>query len=134
MASAERLLGRHAERERVRALLGQARNGRGGALLVTGEPGIGKTALLDATTSDQAGLRLLRVDGFEAESMIPFAGVQRLAIPLRGYLGRASREPPPRAAGGGRRRRRASRPTASWSVSACWASSVPPVRSNRCCA
>ena len=51
MASAERLLGRHAERERVRALLGHARNGRGGALLVTGEPGIGKTALLDATTS-----------------------------------------------------------------------------------
>ena len=86
MASAERLLGRHDERERVRALLGHARNGRGGALLVTGEPGIGKTALLDATTSEQAGLRLLRVDGFEAESMIPFAGVQRLAIPLRGYL------------------------------------------------
>ncbi len=86
MASAEGLLGRHGERERVRALLGHARNGRGGALLVTGEPGIGKTALLDATTSDQAGLRLLRVDGFEAESMIPFAGVQRLAIPLRGYL------------------------------------------------
>ena len=86
MASAEGLLGRHGERERVRALLGHARNGRGGALLVTGEPGIGKTTLLDATTSDQAGLRLLRVDGFEAESMIPFAGVQRLAIPLRGYL------------------------------------------------
>lgn len=86
MASAEGLLGRHGEREQVRALLGHARNGRGGALLVTGEPGIGKTTLLDATTSDRAGLRLLRVDGFEAESMIPFAGVQRLAIPLRGFL------------------------------------------------
>lgn len=70
----------------MRGLLGHARNRRGGALLVTGEPGIGKTALLDATTSDPTGMRLLRVDGFEAESMIPFAGVQRLAIPLRGYL------------------------------------------------
>ncbi|MFC7724609.1 AAA family ATPase [Nocardioides sp. GCM10028917] len=86
MATAERLLGRHAEREQVRALIGQARNGRGGALLLTGEPGIGKTTLLDATTSDPAGMRLLRVDGFEAESMIPFAGVQRLAIPLRRHL------------------------------------------------
>src|SRR5687768_4944312 len=85
--SAERLLGRHAELERVRALLGHARNGRGAALLVTGEPGIGKTALLDATTSHPTGMRLLRVDGFEAESMIPFAGVQRLAMPLRGHLG-----------------------------------------------
>lgn len=70
----------------MRALLGHARNGRGGALLVTGEPGIGKTALLDATTSAPGGMRLLRVDGFEAESMIPFAGVQRLAIPLRAHL------------------------------------------------
>src|SRR5918993_1755294 len=86
MATAERLLGRHAEREQVRALIGQARNGRGGALLLTGEPGIGKTTLLDATTADPAGMRLLRVDGFEAESMIPFAGVQRLAIPLRRHL------------------------------------------------
>ncbi|HYJ26328.1 MAG TPA: AAA family ATPase [Nocardioides sp.] len=86
MATAELLLGRHAEREQVRALIGQARNGRGAALLLTGEPGIGKTTLLDATTSDPAGMRLLRVDGFEAESMIPFAGVQRLAIPLRRHL------------------------------------------------
>src|SRR5918993_767278 len=59
MATAERLLGRHAEREQVRALIGQARNGRGAALLLTGEPGIGKTTLLDATTADPAGMRRL---------------------------------------------------------------------------
>ena len=45
MASAESLLGRHAERERVRALISNARNGIGGAL-ITGDPGVGKTALL----------------------------------------------------------------------------------------
>ena len=134
MASAERLLGRHAEREQVRALLGQARNGRGGALLLTGEPGIGKTTLLDATTSDPAGMRLLRVDGFEAESMIPFAGVQRLAIPLRGLpLASCPRATATRC-GWRPAWRRASRPTASWSVSGCSASSAPPARSSRCCA
>ncbi|RZS60355.1 AAA family ATPase [Xylanimonas ulmi] len=79
-------LGRHAEQERVRALAGRARNGRGGALLIVGEPGIGKTALLDVTTTGLAGLRVLRVDGYEAESTIPFAGVQRLGLPLVEYL------------------------------------------------
>lgn len=86
MESAGRLLGRAAEQQQVHALLGHARNGRGGALFLTGEPGIGKTTLLDATTSDPVGMRLLRVDGFEAESTIPFAGIQRLAIPLRAHL------------------------------------------------
>ena len=70
----------------MRALLAHARNRRGGALFLTGEPGIGKTTLLDATTSDPTGMRLLKSDGFEAESTIPFAGVQRLTLPLREYM------------------------------------------------
>ena len=86
MGGGERLLGRGTEQQLVWTLLGHARNGRGGAVLITGEPGIGKTTLLDATTSEPAGMRLLRVHGFEAESTIPFAGVQRLAIPLRDYM------------------------------------------------
>jgi hypothetical protein len=48
VASAGRLLGRHTEHERVRALLGHARNGRGGALLVTGEPDIGRAVTIEA--------------------------------------------------------------------------------------
>ncbi|WP_322919218.1 helix-turn-helix transcriptional regulator [Nocardioides renjunii] len=86
MEIARRLLGRHAEQEQMRVLLGHARNGRGGALFVTGEPGIGKTTLLDATTASLPGMRLLRVNGFEAEATIPFAGLQRLAIPLRPHF------------------------------------------------
>lgn len=82
------LLGRDGEQRRVRELLGLARNGRGGALVITGEPGIGKTSVLEATTADPAGLRLLRVDGYEAESTIPFAAVHRLAIPLDEHLDR----------------------------------------------
>ncbi len=55
-------------------------------MFLTGEPGIGKTTLLEATTSEPVGMRLLTADGFEAESTIPFAGVQRLFIPLREYV------------------------------------------------
>src|SRR5688572_7136314 len=86
MEGGERLLGRGAEQQQVWSALGHARNGRGGAVFITGEPGIGKPTLLDATTSEPVGMRLLKVDGFEAESAIPFAGVQRLAIPLRDFM------------------------------------------------
>ncbi|MEU4295568.1 AAA family ATPase [Kribbella sp. NPDC026596] len=80
------LLGRDAEQRQVRSLLGHARNGRGGALLVSGEPGIGKTALLEAALAGATRLRQLRVDGYEAEVTIPFAALQRLMIPLRAYV------------------------------------------------
>ncbi|MEV6273175.1 AAA family ATPase [Kribbella sp. NPDC051936] len=80
------LLGRDAEQRQVRSLLGHARNGRGGALLVSGEPGIGKTSLLEAALAGATGMRHLRVDGYEAESTIPFAALQRLMIPLAAYL------------------------------------------------
>ena len=49
------LVGRDDERRQVAALLGSARNGRGGALLLTGDPGIGKTSLLRVTTKQHAG-------------------------------------------------------------------------------
>ena len=80
------MLGRASEQQRVRSLVGQARNGRGGALLVLGEAGIGKTTLLRATASGVLGVQVLRVDGYEAESTMPFAALQRLMIPLRGHV------------------------------------------------
>jgi len=86
MGAAAALVGRSVERQVVAAVLAGARNGVGGALLVRGEPGIGKTALLRAATAGPTGLELLRVDGFEAESAIPFAGLQRLLTPLRHHL------------------------------------------------
>lgn len=83
---ADSLLGRDAEFRALTSLLGRARNGRGGAVLVTGEPGIGKTCLVDAVGTDPSGLTALKVVGYEAESNIPFALIQRLIIPLRDRL------------------------------------------------
>lgn len=79
------LLGRDEERKRLQMLLSRARNGRGGSLLITGEPGIGKTALL-GEAAGAAGLALLHLDGVESEMTLPFAAIQRLTIPLGAQL------------------------------------------------
>ena len=84
MDGAPRLLGREAEERQLGALLTAARNGRGGSLLVLGEPGIGKTTLLGSTSN--RGMRELRVTGYEAESTIPYAALHRLMLPLRRHV------------------------------------------------
>ncbi len=86
MGNVSHLLGRDDECRQVAALLAHARNGRGGALLIEGEPGIGKTAVLTTATSAAVGIRPVRVDGYESESTLPFAAIHRLTIPLRGFL------------------------------------------------
>ncbi|GAA1018729.1 LuxR C-terminal-related transcriptional regulator [Acrocarpospora pleiomorpha] len=80
------LFGRDDERRRLDRLLGNARNGHGGSLLITGEPGIGKTALLEAATTGAAGVTMFRLDGFESEMELPFAAIQRLTIPLSDHF------------------------------------------------
>lgn len=80
------LLGRRDELARIHSLIGRARNGRGGALLVVGDPGIGKTSLLEAATTGLHEVTLVRLDGFEAEQTMPFAALHRLIRPLHGQL------------------------------------------------
>ena len=68
-------------------LLAEARSSRGGALVVRGEPGVGKSALLaDLMTragSDAGpGTQILRTQGIESESPLPFAALQRLLRPV----------------------------------------------------
>lgn len=84
MDKAGALLGRDEEQHRLAALLSAARNGRGGSLLVLGEPGIGKTCLL-TEAARQASVDVLRLDGYESEATMPFAAVQRLATMLQGH-------------------------------------------------
>ncbi|WP_210481134.1 helix-turn-helix transcriptional regulator [Naasia sp. SYSU D00948] len=77
------LIGRDTERAVIAALLRRAGTERGGALVVHGDAGVGKTALLDAVATDAApGMRVLRTSGVEAESPLPFAALHRLLLPL----------------------------------------------------
>ncbi len=80
------LVGRQSEQRRVGALLTAARNGHGGALRLSGEPGIGKTALLESVAARVGDAVTLRARGFEAEAGIPFGLLQRLTIPLRSHV------------------------------------------------
>ncbi|MFF0050812.1 ATP-binding protein [Streptomyces sp. NPDC005498] len=62
---------------------------RGGAVLVHGEPGIGKTALLGraARLAEQEGARVFSTVGVESETQLTFAGLHQLVFPLRGFVG-----------------------------------------------
>ena len=67
-------------------LLSKARNGHGGALLIRGEAGIGKTALVKYALDHADDLRVLKCAGLESESDLQFAAVQRLLWPVRGNI------------------------------------------------
>src|SRR3954453_7880808 len=89
------LLGRDEERLALDRLLAEARDGRSGVLALVGEPGIGKTALLDHVAERAEGMRVLRARGVESEAEVPFAGLAEL---LRPALGELARIPRPQAA------------------------------------
>src|ERR1700733_5784957 len=63
------------------------RSGRAGSLVLVGEAGIGKTALLDAAAGKAAGTRVLRVTGVESEAELPFAGLHALMRPALDEIG-----------------------------------------------
>jgi DNA-binding CsgD family transcriptional regulator len=80
------LLGRDGERAALDALLDQVRGGRSGVLVLRGEPGIGKTALLRYLVDVAAGFTLTRCVGVESQMELPFAGLHELCSPLLGGL------------------------------------------------
>jgi len=82
------LVGRQSEMERIRAFLAAARTD-GAALLVTGEPGVGKSVLLNAateTTASAGGMRILRAAGVQFEAETSFSGLNQVLLPLIGEL------------------------------------------------
>ena len=76
------LIGRDVELERVGRALDTARAGGSAALVLTGQPGIGKTALLLAALERAEGMTVLSVRGLEAEAHQPFAGLAELCRPV----------------------------------------------------
>src|ERR1700719_3123331 len=76
------LLDRLPERAALRGLLDAARAGRSGVLVVRGEPGVVKTALLEWAVGSAAGLRVARVAGVESEMELAFAALQQLCAPM----------------------------------------------------
>ncbi|HEX8346346.1 MAG TPA: AAA family ATPase [Actinoplanes sp.] len=81
------LVGRDHERRAVQDFLDDSRT-RGAALLITGDAGMGKTALLDLTarTAGTTGTRVVRVTGAQYEAEVGFAGLDRLLAPLHQEL------------------------------------------------
>ena len=80
------------ERETLEQLLNEARNGRSAVLVVRGEAGVGKSALLRDVVDGASGFRVAQIAGVESEMELPFAGLHQLCAPL---LARLDGLPPP---------------------------------------
>ncbi|MEU8124330.1 AAA family ATPase [Spirillospora sp. NPDC049024] len=76
------LLDRQRERAELNGLLGDVRSGRGRALVLRGEAGVGKSALLRHATGQAADMRVVRAVGAESEMELAFAGLHLLVAPL----------------------------------------------------
>jgi DNA-binding CsgD family transcriptional regulator len=81
----DELLGRHEEQRRLAALLRAAREGEAGVLVLRGEAGIGKSALLGDLAKNAEDFCLCRTGGVESEMELPYAALQQLCRPLAGY-------------------------------------------------
>ena len=69
--------GRRIEREALVRLLGAVRGGQSRVLVVSGEPGVGKTALVESAVGSASGFRVIRAVGLESEMELPFAALQQ---------------------------------------------------------
>ena len=84
------LVGRAVECREMDQLLRDVRDGRSRALVITGEPGIGKTALVQYALSSAEGFEVARAAGVESEMELPFAGLHQLCMPMLDRLARLS--------------------------------------------
>src|SRR4026209_1423085 len=85
-------IGRTSERDVLDGLLAKARSGQSGILVIRGEAGVGKSALLRYAARQAAGFRVAQITGVEAEMELPFAGTHQLCAPM---LDRLHAPPPP---------------------------------------
>src|SRR6476659_5798364 len=80
------LLGRQHECDVLDRMLGAARRRHGGGIVVLGDPGIGKTALIEYAIETAEGFQVLRTIGIEAERELPFAALHQVAAPCLASL------------------------------------------------
>jgi DNA-binding CsgD family transcriptional regulator len=76
------LLGREREVEALTRLIEAAQRGHSGVLVVRGEPGIGKSAVVDHVVESVSGCRVLRAVGVESEMELPYAALHQLCSPV----------------------------------------------------
>src|SRR5437660_10903653 len=76
------LRGRRSEREVLDRRLQRVRIGESAVLVVRGEAGVGKTALLEYVAEQASGCRIVRVAGVESEMELAFAGLHQLCAPI----------------------------------------------------
>jgi DNA-binding CsgD family transcriptional regulator len=86
------LTDRHTERRVLDRFVAGVRDGQGSALVVRGDPGVGKTVLLEYLAARATGCRVARVVGVQSEMELAFAGLHQLCAPL---LDRAGHLPEP---------------------------------------
>src|SRR4051794_36266705 len=79
---------RRSEREALNRRLAAVRGGESRVVVVSGEPGVGKTALLESVLASAPGFRVLRAAGVESEMELAFAALQQLCAPMLDRLGR----------------------------------------------
>jgi len=88
VVDAKRLLGRDRELAVLERLLDTARGGHGAIIVVHGEPGVGKTALLELAVEVGEDFRVVRTAGVEGEMELDYAALQRLCSPIMGFAER----------------------------------------------
>jgi DNA-binding CsgD family transcriptional regulator len=82
-----KLMGRHAEQAQLVQLVDTVRGGESRVLVVRGDAGMGKTALLDFLAGQAAGCQVLRVTGVQSEMEFAFAGLHQLCTPFMSRTG-----------------------------------------------
>jgi DNA-binding CsgD family transcriptional regulator len=88
LAAAPRfLVGRKQELAKLEELLATVRGGASASLLMLGEPGVGKSALLDQLASSASGFQVARAGGVEGEIDLPYAGLQQLCRSMLDSIG-----------------------------------------------
>ena len=86
------LIDRDAERDLLDRFVAATRAGQSQALVLSGEAGIGKTALLDYLAGNASGCRIVRAGGVQSEMELAFAALHQLCAPMLDSL---QRLPPP---------------------------------------